>query len=277
MIITETHLYTASVGDSRAILARNAPSHDLVTSPIIETTQIVKNLKYSRPSQLVPNIFPMQLTKDQKPEDSEEMARLIESGARVKRLVDEDGNRVGPYRVWEMNSNIPGLSMSRSIGDQVAKSLGVIATPIVTETVIDPNKENFIVVASDGIWDSMDNDDVCNFVEYFRSKCQKHHKRSHKGDPVFYGNSNIAQLLCEEARVRWFSIVEDEDVLIDDISCVIIEFNLGNIAAVLDQKKTVKIKKFDDCKDEQVLVRAPTVKEVKLKDPNRAQVIEEAE
>lgn len=219
----------------------------------------------------------MQLTKDQKPEDSEEMARLIESGARVKRLVDEEGNRVGPYRVWEMNSNIPGLSMSRSIGDQVAKSLGVIATPICTQTQIDLAQDNFIVVASDGIWDSMDNDDVCNFVEYFRSKCQKNHKRSFKGEPVFYGNSNIAQLLCEEARVRWLSIVEDEDVLIDDISCVIIEFNYGNLAAVLDQKKNVKAKKFDDCKDEQVLVRAPTTKEVKFKDPKRTQIIEEVE
>jgi len=245
-----------------------------VTSPIIETTQAVKDLKRSRPSRLVQNIFPVQLTKDQKPEDSEELTRLVECGARVKRLVDEDGNRVGPYRVWEMNSNIPGLSMSRSIGDQIAKSLGVIATPIVTEMDIDPKHDNFIVVASDGIWDTMDNDDVCNYVEYFRSKCQRHHKRTPKGEPVFYGNSNVGQLLCEEARVRWFSIVEDEDVLIDDISCVVIEFTLGNAGAVLDQKKNKKVDRYDDCKDEQVLVKAPTMKEVNLKDPKRAQIID---
>ena len=30
-------------------------------------------------------------------------------------------------------------------------------------------------------------------------------------------------MLCEEARHRWFTIVEEEDVLIDDISCVVIE------------------------------------------------------
>lgn len=240
----------------------------------METTQAVKDLKRSRPSRLVPNIYPVQLTKDQKPEDSEELTRLVECGARVKRLVDEDGNRVGPYRVWEMNSNVPGLSMSRSIGDQIAKSLGVIATPIITEMEIDPLHDNFIVVASDGVWDTMDNDDVCNYVEYFRSKCQKNHKKTPKGEPVFYGNSNIAQLLCEEARVRWFSIVEDEDVLIDDISCVVIEFNMGNIAAVLDQKKNRRLVEYDDSKDEQVLVKAPTIREVKFKDPKRAQIID---
>ena len=38
-------------------------------------------------------------------------------------------------------------------------------------------------------------------------------------------NCCIAQMLCEEARLRWFTIVEEEDVFIDDISCVVIEFD----------------------------------------------------
>jgi hypothetical protein len=36
-------------------------------------------------------------------------------------------------------------------------------------------------------------------------------------------NACIAHLLCEEARVRWKEIVEEEDVIIDDISVVVVE------------------------------------------------------
>lgn len=32
-------------------------------------------------------------------------------------------------RVWMKNEDYPGLAMSRSFGDKLAKSLGVIATP----------------------------------------------------------------------------------------------------------------------------------------------------
>lgn len=33
---------------------------------------------------------------------------------------DQDGNPVGPARVWLREDNIPGLAMSRSFGDYVA-------------------------------------------------------------------------------------------------------------------------------------------------------------
>lgn len=50
---------------------------------------------------------------------------------------------------------MPGLAMSRSIGDGMAKTLGVIADP---EIIIKPNKKGDaaitgIILASDGIWD----------------------------------------------------------------------------------------------------------------------------
>jgi hypothetical protein len=39
---------------------------------------------------------------------------------------------MGPARVWHKDINVPGLAMSRSIGDLIAKNLGVISIPIVT-------------------------------------------------------------------------------------------------------------------------------------------------
>ena len=39
------------------------------------------------------------------------------------------GIEVGPARVWLQDIQVPGLAMSRSIGDYVAQSVGVIPEP----------------------------------------------------------------------------------------------------------------------------------------------------
>lgn len=54
------------------------------------------------------------------------MERIISKGGRVEPYFDDDGKPLGPYRVWKLNEDIPGLAMSRSFGDQCASSVGVI-------------------------------------------------------------------------------------------------------------------------------------------------------
>jgi len=61
---------------------------------------------------------------DHKPELPEEKKRIIESGGRVDTYYDYNGQPMGPYRVWMKEQNIPGLAMSRSLGDLVAASVG---------------------------------------------------------------------------------------------------------------------------------------------------------
>jgi hypothetical protein len=39
------------------------------------------------------------------------------------------GKAAGPYRVWLQLDDIPGIAMSRSIGDFVASTVGVISNP----------------------------------------------------------------------------------------------------------------------------------------------------
>jgi serine/threonine protein phosphatase PrpC len=80
----------------------------------------------------------------------------------------------------------------------------------------------FIVAASDGVWDVMENEEVVNFVENYRYQCMKNCDLANPGR-ITPDNVTIAQLLCEEARYRWKYIVEEEDVMIDDISAVILE------------------------------------------------------
>jgi hypothetical protein len=43
--------------------------------------------------------------------------------------LEPNGDPIGPARVWLKKENIPGLAMSRSIGDLIAASVGVIEEP----------------------------------------------------------------------------------------------------------------------------------------------------
>jgi len=60
---------------------------------------------------------------------------------------------VGPARVWLKNAPLPGLNMSRSLGDLVAKQAGVISAPYKAVHVLQPT-DRALVVASDGVGDA---------------------------------------------------------------------------------------------------------------------------
>ena len=65
------------------------------------------------------------LSIDQKPDDPEESKRIRENGGEISQY-EEDGEKSGPFRVWQKGEVYPGIAMSRSIGDFVASKLGVI-------------------------------------------------------------------------------------------------------------------------------------------------------
>jgi len=58
---------------------------------------------------------------------------------------------------------MPGLAMSRSIGDYVAHSVGVSTDPEVMR--FDLNSDHkFIVIASDGVWEFLSNEEIGQIV-----------------------------------------------------------------------------------------------------------------
>lgn len=64
------------------------------------------------------------------------MHRIHQYGGRVDTYYDDRGNNsnslgnpIGPARVWVKEGNYPGLAMSRSLGDQIAQSVGVSSVP----------------------------------------------------------------------------------------------------------------------------------------------------
>ena len=235
--------YFSCVGDSRAVLATTMPMQGFTQPPRREDKQLLEEIKVKR--LVTPDLIltAKQVTQDQKPEDPDELKRIRKFGGLVMRLEDENGKKVGPYRVWKVEGMYPGIAMSRSLGDVIAQEIGVISTPVVTSHTYDTEHDYFLVMASDGVWDVMENQEVCDFVEAFRNKSPRDLNIPRMLDVVGPGKVTISQLLCEEARARWLSIVEAEDVLIDDISCLVLEMKIVGERKRAAPKRTVPLQK----------------------------------
>ena len=99
LLVVDDTLYSACVGTCRIVLGTNE-----IREPLFQKIARVENIalapgKRRRASQLSKKIHYVQLTKDNKPDEDDELARIIECGGRVKRHIDDNGNRIGPYRV----------------------------------------------------------------------------------------------------------------------------------------------------------------------------------
>ena len=143
------------------------------------------------------------LSIDQKPDDPEEGKRIKENGGEISQY-EEDGEKSGPFRVWQKGEVYPGIAMSRSIGDFIATKLGVIPEPKFIEEKIDKDCK-FIVVASDGVWEFLDNETVKNMVMPFYEK----------NDPAG---------ACKELIKKSTEFWNQEDIVVDDITVVIAFF-----------------------------------------------------
>lgn len=265
----------AGVGDSRAILGTSKPPeiHYAEQPPRGEDKLLLQEVMRRRSVQVDHPLQAVQLTKDQKPEDPVELDRIVHCGGVVRRLMDEGGRNIGPWRVWKKDTNYPGLAMSRSIGDIVGTEIGVISTPHLCTHKIQ-EEDAFIVLASDGVWDVMENSEVVDFVEAYRHHCRRgNYVREQTEERTRPANAPIAQLLCEEARMRWLTIVEEEDVIIDDISSVIIELRDSTVHIVQPpdraQVPDMDAKDVPHIEDGTVSIPASAVK---LRDPRRASV-----
>lgn len=170
-------LWCANVGDSRAILARLSPEDSSAWTSI-------------------------PLSRDHKPDDEDEGKRIIACGGRIAAYQDEAGLPLGPARVWLRDQDIPGLAMSRSLGDMVAASAGVICIPEILEMDL-RSTDKFIVIGSDGLYEFMSNADTVRLVVPFWEKNDLH---------------GACAALAAEARNRWIS----QEEVIDDITCVVI-------------------------------------------------------
>ena len=163
---------------------------------------VISNIGDSR-AILVKNKEVIAISLDQKPTDEEEKKRIERFGGEVKQLM-ENGKPVGPFRVFKKGMDFPGIAMSRSVGDTYSTSLGVICEPDIKEVEIDDNVQ-FIVIASDGVWEFLENKDVMEIVlPFYNSKDAE----------------GACKKLIEEATKRW----TEKETGRDDITCIILFF-----------------------------------------------------
>jgi len=145
------------------------------------------------------------LSVDQKPDTPKEMARIKAKGGHVSPPEEEWG---GPARVWlDAAMTIPGLAMARSIGDHLVADVGVIAEPEVLEFEIDPCKDLFLTMASDGVWEFIESANACKILQAALDKTG--------------GDATIAcTALIDEATKKW---KEEEGDYRDDITAFCIK------------------------------------------------------
>jgi serine/threonine protein phosphatase PrpC len=58
------------------------------------------------------------------------------------------------------------LAITRSIGDLVATTIGVISDPEIIEFELNEDSK-YIILASDGIWEVLTNEEVRDIVDFF--------------------------------------------------------------------------------------------------------------
>jgi serine/threonine protein phosphatase PrpC len=172
---TQHTIITANVGDSRAILSRNASAIDL--------------------------------TRDHKPNDPIEEERIEARGGYVAWCGDTDthGSPIEGSGIYRVNGN---LALSRAIGDRSERP-AVCADPEFSVTPITPEDE-FLVLATDGLWDVMSSSDVVAFVHALLEAAA-----DDAGEREFIANSVVEEAL---RRGSW-----------DNITVIIVWLNIENI------------------------------------------------
>lgn len=132
------HLIIANLGDSRAVLCTRGEKNQLI---------------------------PVQLTVDLKPNIASEAERIKKCKGRVFALEEEPE----VFRIWMPDEDCPGLAMARAFGDFCLKEYGLISVPQVFYRML-TNEDEFVVLATDGVWDVLSNQEVINIVASSRKR-----------------------------------------------------------------------------------------------------------
>ena len=117
-----------------------------------------------------PNV---RLSVDHRPTDPIERQRIEAAGAAVWEGCDDPQHGVEPARVYRdlgQRSSGPGLAMSRCLGDLDDADAGIVPTPDVRYYELSPQvprdgqRDLFLVLASDGVWEHLSDEEVVRLV-----------------------------------------------------------------------------------------------------------------
>jgi len=94
--------------------------------------------------------------------------------------------------------------MTRSFGDRVAATVGVISEPEIKEWEF-KDEDKFMIIASDGVWEFISSQECVNFIGRFYND----------GDM-----EGCCQFLYQESKKRWLA----EEEVVDDITMILVFF-----------------------------------------------------
>ncbi|XP_016657313.1 probable protein phosphatase CG10417 isoform X2 [Acyrthosiphon pisum] len=199
-LLVKNKLYVANAGDSRCVVSIGGKAHAM--------------------------------SKDHKPRDKSELKRILAAGGRVS----SDGR---------INH---GLNMSRALGDHMYKTNSlfpntkqmITALPDVQAIDLTPENGDFIVLACDGIWNSLCSQKAVDFIS----------NRIHCPDVKL-------SLICEELfEVCLAPDTPNAGVGCDNMTCIIVKFKHHQKRSLTDDVEE-ESDLVTDCKKPKLDVTAP--------------------
>ncbi|XP_028054643.1 probable protein phosphatase 2C 33 isoform X1 [Camellia sinensis] len=164
----------------------------------------------------------VQLTVDLKPNLPAEAERIRKCRGRVFSLKDEPE----VARVWLPNNDSPGLAMARAFGDFCLKDFGLISVPEITYRCL-TEKDEFVVLATDGIWDVLSNKEVVDIVASAPAR------------------SSAARALIGSAVRAWRCKYPTSKVDDCAVVCLFLDSNSNNFSTASNAKSNEKIMSMD--------------------------------
>ena len=178
-LICDSALYVANVGDSRAIA-------------------------FSKLQGIV------SLSSDHKPQREDERARIEDTGAAILSEVEirgcGDPDKEYVCKEADNGNIVYGVLFSRSIGDEDAhENLGISSEAEIFEfNSVQGNDTGYVVIASDGVWDKLENEQVADII-------------TNEACPMKAANN-----IVDESAKGWDV---DPSGRRDDITCLVLEFS----------------------------------------------------
>jgi len=214
-VLTAKQICVSWVGDSRAVLGYR------------------HSLRY----------YAKEMSQDHKPENKKEIARITKSGGEVRRIDFGGGLEDSPYRVFVKGTMVPGLAMSRSIGDTMASEVGAWPKPSFFCHDIS-QEDSFLILATDGLWEVFESHDACQWVgSYMKQNKEKDgNLAGHGEDPEF---EPVSSALAKEAQKRW-CIKYKKKCIVDDTAIVVVHLGDPDLTGGSKEKASRKSSLFID-------------------------------
>ncbi|CDY15466.1 BnaA08g27500D [Brassica napus] len=205
-----SHLFMGNIGDSRAILGSKDSNDSMVA---------------------------VQLTVDLKPDLPREAERIKQCKGRVFALEDEPE----VPRVWLPFDNAPGLAMARAFGDFCVKDYGVISIPDFSHRLL-TDRDQFIVLASDGVWDVLSNEEVVEVVASASSR------------------ASAARLVVDSASREWK--LKYPTSKMDDcaVVCLFLDGKMDSESSYYEEQRSSSVESDESQRTEPCLQRNATVR-----------------